>query len=137
MFTEEFERRCRGDFEESDWLAGIDLFAKGKCSGEFGIADKLSAATMAKPDPLVKMQEMRRCIDVDAAPSRLKDRPHEGNGRALAIGASNMDDGRQPKLRMAERFKQSHDAAERKVDLLWVQIKQPAENGFPIVPAAR
>ena len=57
----------------------------------------------------------------------LEDRAHERDGRALAVGAGDVDDRRQPPLRMAERGEQPLDAAERQIDALGMQRQQARE----------
>src|SRR5262249_27649193 len=54
----------------------------------------------AEPKALVEAHEMRRGIDVHAHARRLQDRAHERDGRALAVGAADVDRRRQPPLGM-------------------------------------
>ena len=58
-----------------------------------------------------------------------QDRAQEGDGRALAVGAGDVDDRRQFALGMIERAEQPLDAPERQVDALGMQRDQPREDG--------
>ena len=60
----------------------------------------------AEPEALVEAHQMRRGVDVHALAGRFQDRAHEGDGRALAVGAGDMDHRRQFALGMAERGEQ-------------------------------
>src|SRR5262245_4772850 len=62
---------------------------------------------------------------MDVAAVSLQDCAHEGDGRALAVGAGDVDDGRQMPLRVAEPIKNAPHALKRKVDPLGVQREQP------------
>ena len=91
------------DLEHRDRLAGIGALAFLERGGELGVA------TRARPPPgaaeaeaLVEAHEMRRGIDMHALAGRFEHRAHERDGRALAVGAGDMDDRRQFPLRMAE-----------------------------------
>ena len=55
---------------------------------------------------------------------------HEGNGRALAVRARDMDDGRQLPLRMAKRAEQAPHPLERQVDPLRMKRQQTRHNGI-------
>ena len=65
-----------------------------------------------------------------AVARRLQHRAHEGDGRALAVGAGDMDDRRQPPLRMAERVEHAPHPVERQVDALGMQRQQPRHDGI-------
>jgi len=54
---------------------------------------------------------------------------HEGDGRALAVGAGNVNDRRQPPFRMIERGEQTLDPAKRQIDALGMQRQQPRQHG--------
>ena len=66
-----------------------------------------------------------------ALPRGLEDRAHERDGRALAVGAGNVDHRRQAPFRMAERGEEALDAAEREIDAFRVQRQQSREDGLP------
>ena len=85
------------------------------------------AAGVREHDALMKIDEMRRGIDVDAIALRFGDGAQEGDERALAVGAGDMEDRRQPLLGRAERGKQPLDAAKRKIDRFRVQRFQAIE----------
>src|SRR5262249_20661293 len=71
---------------------------------------------------------MWRRIDVYAPAGRVEHGPQVGDDRALAVGAGDVDDRRQAALRMADRVEQPPDAAERQVDELRMQLRQPLED---------
>jgi len=49
----------------------------------------------------------------------------------FAVRARDVDDGRQPALRMPERFQRALDAVEHEVDALGMKHEQPFENAPP------
>ena len=59
---------------------------------------------------------------------RFQDRAHESDGGAFAVGAGDMDYGRQPPLRTAERRQYALDAIERQIDPLRMQRQQPRKD---------
>ena len=65
---------------------------------------------------------------MDPGAGRLEAGAQHGDDRALAVGAGDVDDRRQPALGMAERGEQPLDAAEREVDDLGVERGQPVED---------
>ncbi len=81
-----------------------------------------------KADALVKPHQMRRGVNMDSLPGGLEASPHGRDGRALAIGARDMNDGRQFFLRVAERGEQPLDPAERQIDFFRVELHQAAQH---------
>ena len=61
---------------------------------------------------------------MDAQPRGLGDGADEGDGRTLAVGAGDMDDGRQAMLGIAERRAQDAHPLQRQVDTLRVPRAQ-------------
>jgi hypothetical protein len=61
---------------------------------------------------------------VHALARRLQHGFEVGHGRAFAVGAGDVDDGRHPGLRVAELRQQPLDAAQREVDELGMQGPQ-------------
>ncbi len=59
---------------------------------------------------------------------RLQHGAGKGAGRALAIGAGDMDHRRQLQLRIAQLGQQPQDAVQRQVDLLGMQRQQALED---------
>ena len=57
-----------------------------------------------------------------------EDRAHEGDGRALAVGAGDVDHRRQLALGMIERGQQPLDAIERQIDAFGMQRGQPRDD---------
>ena len=92
------------------------------------VAPSSSSLTSAPAEPvaLVETHQMRRGIDMHALAGGLQDRAHEGDGRALAVGAGDVDHRRQVPLGMAERGEQPLDAVERQVDALGMQRQRAA-----------
>ncbi len=65
-----------------------------------------------------------------AQPGRFEDRAHERDGRALAVGAGDMDDRRKIAFRMPDRREQPPNAIEREVDQLGMQRQEPRDDGI-------
>ena len=128
--TREQQKRGRGlDLEHRDRRVAVPGFAFGERSGELSILDKFSAAVAADAEALVEMNQIGRRIDMHALAGRFKNRAHEGDGRAFAVGAGDMDQRRQFLFGMIERGKQALDAIERQIDALWMQRQEPRQNG--------
>ena len=70
---------------------------------------------------------------MDARARSLEHRAHERDGGTLAVGAGDVDDGRQPALRMAKLLQQSPDAIEREVDQLGMQRQEPRNDRVDFV----
>src|SRR3546814_2499131 len=66
---------------------------------------------------------------VDAKPRRLRDGVQTGGDGALAVRPGDVDDRRQPPLGIAEFGEQPLHAAERKVDQLRMEARQPRQDG--------
>ena len=113
------------DLEIGDVVAGVGGPGAREHVDELGLADgaRLAVGT-AELDALVEADEMRRGVDVHALARGLEHGLEEGGRRALAVGAGDVDDGRQALLRVAELVEQPRDAAERKVDQLGMQRPQ-------------
>jgi hypothetical protein len=62
----------------------------------------VSQASSSATDALVKAHQMRRGVDLDPLSRRLQHGAQEGERRALAVGAGDMDHRCQPLFRMAE-----------------------------------
>ena len=84
---------------------------------------------MSDAKPLVEANQIWRRIDVHALARRFEDGAHEGDGRALAVGAGDMDHRRQMALRMIERGEDARHAIEPKVDALGMQREKPRQHG--------
>ena len=81
----------------------------------------------AQANAFVKTDEARRRIGVNAEARRFKDRAQDRDRRAFAVGAGDMNRGRQFALGMAETREQAMNAAERKVNLFGVEAREPFE----------
>ena len=125
------QQKPRGglDLEYRDRRLAVFGFAFGERRGELGIADQLAAVFAPNAKPFVDTHQVRRRIDMHALARRFEDRAHEGYGRALAIGAGNVDHRRQMPLRVIERVKDARHALEPEVDALGVQRQKPRQHG--------
>ena len=92
------------------------------------VAHEHAFAGGAKPKALVEAHQMRRGIDMHALARRFQDRAQEGDGRALAVGAGDVDHRRQFLLRMTRARQQPLDAVERQVDPLGMQRGEPRDD---------
>ena len=116
------------DLKEGDGLARIDTLAFVEQRGEIGLVDLHRMGMGGETDALVEAHEMRRCIGVYAIACRFEDRAQIGADRPLAVGACNMEGGRQGFLRIAETFEQALDAIQRQIDELRVKLRQSFKN---------
>ena len=107
MAREQQEARRGLDLEHGDRLAAVGALAFGQRGGQLFVGDQ-TPPPGADAEALVEAHQMRRGVDVHAAAGRLQHRAHEGDGRAFAVGAGDMDDRRHAPLRMAERAEQRH-----------------------------
>ena len=119
--------RRRGDLEQRDQLAVIGRFGAGEAIDQQVLGDRRRAVRPGEHDALMKMDEMRRGIDMHAFAERLGDGAGEGEERALAVGAGDMQHRGKLLLGMAERGKQALDPPERQVDRLRMQLFQPLQ----------
>ncbi len=124
MAREGENSRRRRDLEKSDRLAGIGRLAFLERGCEFLFRDQFAGKTNA----LTKLHQMRRRIDMDLETLRLQHGAREGADRALAIGAGDMDDGRQFLFGMAEIGEQPDDPVQDQIDPLGVKRQKPFED---------
>ena len=116
----------------SNWVIGrpsLTCSTVDQRVGEFVLVDEAAAARLGEPDALVEADEMRRGVDMDALAGGLEHGAHERGGRALAVGAGDVDHRRQAALGMAEVGHQRFDPVERQVDLARMQAEQPLQDG--------
>jgi hypothetical protein len=130
MACEQHKRRRGLDLEHGDRRRAIGDLALRQRVRERLIADELAAIGISETEALIEAHQMRRGIDMHTAASRFEHRSHEGDGRALAIRARDMDDGRQLPLRMAERPEHSPHPFKRQVDPLRMKRQQARHNGI-------
>ena len=109
-----------GHLEEGDRLAGVGGLHALEDFGEVILGDQLAR----QADALGEADEVGRGEDVDLEARRLGDGPQVGDGRALAVGAGDMDHRRQAALGMAQRGREATHAAEGEVDTLGMQGAQ-------------
>ncbi len=126
---EEEKSGGRGDLEMGDRPVVVDALDLDQRVGELVVVDEAAAASFGDADALVKPDEMRRRVDMDAATRGLQHGAHEGGGRSLAVGAGDMDDRRQASVGTAELEHQPLDPIERQVDLDRMQPEQPLQDG--------
>src|SRR5207248_5063764 len=79
---------------------------------------------------------MRRGVGVDAIAGGFETGAQCREGRSLAVGARDMNRGRQPVLRVAERGEQALDAAQGQVDLFRVQRHQALQHPITLMNGA-
>ena len=95
-----------------------------------GDTRRLMVASLRYLDAFVKIDEMRRGVDMHPLAERLGDGAGKGEERALAVGARDMQHRRKLPFGMVQRREQTLDAPERKVDRLRMQFLQPLEQGI-------
>ena len=89
------EGRGGGDLEQGDQLAGIGGLGAGEAIHQHRFADGRRAIGAGKHDALMEVDEMRRGVDMHALAQRLRHGADEGDQRALAVGAGDMNHRRQ------------------------------------------
>src|SRR3546814_12532860 len=92
-------------------------------------SDVCSSELRGQPDAFVEAYQVRRGVDLHAPACRLQHGAQEGDQRALALGARDVNDRGQASLRVAEAIKQPLDAATREVDALGVEAGKAVEDG--------
>ena len=97
-------------------------------SSRIGTSAASSISSSRHADALVEAHQMRRGVDVHAQAGRFGNGAHGGNGRAFAVGAGDVHDGREAVLRIAQLRHQPADAVEREVDRLRMQLGQAVED---------
>ena len=103
------ERRHRGDLEQGDQFAAIGRFGAGETIDQLVLGDRRRAVRAGQHDALVEMDEMGRGVDVHAFAERLGDGAGEGEERAFAVGAGDMQHRGKLVLRVAETAEQPLD----------------------------
>ena len=117
------------DLEHGDRRVAVRLFAFLQRRRQVGVGHQHAAAGLPQAEALVEAHQIGRGVDVHAQAGGLQHRAQEGDGRALAVGAGDMDDRRQLALGMAERGEHAPHAVERQIDPLGMQREQPRQNG--------
>src|SRR5262249_42405169 len=100
-----------------------------ECLGKLLVAYQHTAARTPEPEALVDADEIGRGVDVHGAARRFQHRAQERDGRALAVGAGDMNHGREPPLRVAEPLQQLKHSIEREIDPLGMEREQPGNDG--------
>ena len=125
MLGKQHESDGRQDFKHRDHLPGIGFAHAAHSVRQNGIADQRAApALLTDAVTFVPIDQMRRCVDVNAETGSLQDGAGKGGHRALAVGARHMNDRRQPILRIAEDIEQPGDPVKREVEALRVKRQQ-------------
>ena len=122
---EGLEGKRGGDLEKRDGRFAVRRFA---------IVDELQEARVVDQaarhaDALVEAHEVRRGIDVHPPARGFGDGAQEGQHRALAVGAGDMDHRRQTALGMIQLREQPLDAAERQIDDARMEPIEPLDDG--------
>src|SRR5262245_52626801 len=78
----------------------------------------------------MKFHEVRGCIAMDLESSCFHRRAQIGQGRAFAVGASNMNDRRQLGFRMIKACENPLHTNKIEIDDLWMKREQARENGI-------
>ena len=102
-------------------VAGVEHL--GEQPGQGLVVDQLAG----DPDALVEADEVRAGEGVDLVAARLQRRTEERDGRALAVGSGDMEDGRKPVLRAAEPVEDNGDALESEPVAGGRELGQPVE----------
>ena len=111
------QKRRRGlHLKHRDGRAAVLGFALVEHIDQFSILTKLPPPRVAKTKALVEAHEMRRRVDVHAFAGRFEDGARKRDGRALAVGAGDVNERRQAAFGMIERREQALDSAERQID---------------------
>jgi hypothetical protein len=118
------KRRRRGDLEKGDRRAAIDPLAFLQQLQQQILFDQPAG----EADALVKADEMRRGVGMNAVAAGFETGAQRRDGRALAVGAGDVNRRRQLVLRIAERGQQAFDAGQRQVDLFRVQLRQARQH---------
>ena len=121
---EKGRRRC--DFEIGDRRPAIGALAFLEQRNQRFLIDQAPV----EADAFMEADEMRLGECMHAMSARFEAGAQCGYRRSLAIGAGDVDDRRQPVLRITERRKQPLDAAERQIDQFRVQPAKPLE--YPV-----
>ncbi len=128
-----------GDLEHRDRSARVGALAFGQRIGELVVGGETSRPTTlqggAETEAFVEAHEVRRRIGMHSKAGGFQDRAHERDGRALAVGAGDVDDRRQAPLRMAERSENAPHALEREIDPLGMQRQEPRDDGIDLAHA--
>src|SRR5581483_7704854 len=123
------EGRRGGDLELRNRGAAIGALGFEQRIDQGILVDEMPAALGAEADAFVEGDEVRRGVDVDALPRRFEHSAQERGGRALAVGAGDVDDRRQALFGGAEPVHQHAHAVEREVDLARIKRAEALEDG--------
>src|SRR5262249_2709305 len=91
--------------------------------------NECSAARPAEAKTFIEAHQMRRGVDVHIAARGFENSAHECDHRALAIGATDVNERWQAPLGMVEPVENPPHAGEGEIDLLGVKREQACENG--------
>jgi hypothetical protein len=128
--TREQHKTSRGrNLKYRNAPAGVRPFAFLHCRDELLIRDQLASAWSTDPEALIETDKVRRRVGMHALSRGLKNRTQEGDRRAFAICAGNMNDRWQFFFGMIKRRKETLQAIKRQVDALGVQRCQTRDDG--------
>ena len=125
--------------ESEEGGRGIDLEQAGADVRRWHRARLISSASAildqlaGDADPLVVADQVRAGEGMHLLARRLERGAQEGAGRSLAVGAGDMEDGRQPVLRAAQLVEQRGDAIEAELiaDIGWLADRSVPRRADP------
>ena len=98
------------------------MFQRG---AQFVIAGQDTAAGSAEPKAFIDSHQIGRGIDVNTQGRGFQNRPQIGHRRALAVGAGDVNDRRQPAFGVIEPLQQPMHPLEVEIDARRMQCGQP------------
>jgi hypothetical protein len=113
-----------GDLEIGDRGPAVGRLASLEQRGQVGFGDRAAG----QADALVKAHQVRRGVDLHALAGCLQHGAQEGERRALAVGAGDVDHRRQLFLGVAEACEQALDPAEGEIDEFGMQPGEAVED---------
>jgi hypothetical protein len=119
-------RKAAGRLEEAQFHLARRLKDLGKQPRQLLVLDQ----PPGKADALVEADEVRAGIGMDLEPRRLQRRAQEGTGRALAVGAGDMQHRREGAMRIAELSEQIGNPLKPQYVAPRRQARQPVELGL-------
>jgi hypothetical protein len=125
---EQDEGGRRFDLEHGDRRVAIGALAFGQHRSELVIGDERAAARPAEAEAFVDAHQIGRGVNVNAQSRRFENGAQERDGRALAVGAGDMDHRREPAMRVVERVQNTPDAIESEIDPPRMQREQPRDD---------